>query len=136
MHVSVGEAHRAKCWLLISADFPAVTRVTGVAVYNLSVTGFVYLKLEIRLGQDDGRSFGLHNVIACGMMCSGAGDFVLSSGFTSFFVNQEVNMPPVALVCGGPHHEDPVHCVESQRAILVPLLPLHPWDLILAHWGM
>lgn len=50
MHVSVGEEHRAKCWLLISTDFPAVTGVTGVAaVYNLSVTGFVYLKLDGRV---------------------------------------------------------------------------------------
>lgn len=122
--------------LLVSAGFPAVLGVTGVAVYNLSVTGFVHLKLEIRLGQDDGRSFGGHNVVACGMMCSGAGDFVLSSGVTSFFVNQEVHMPPVALVCGGPHHEDPVHCVESGRAVLAPLLPLCPQDLTLAQWGV
>ena len=43
-------------------------------------------------------SFERHNAVARGMICSGARDFVLSAGFISFFVNQEINKPMVALV--------------------------------------
>lgn len=43
-------------------------------------------------------SFEQHHAVPCGLMCSGARDFVLSFGFTSFFVNQEINRPLVALV--------------------------------------
>lgn len=42
-------------------------------------------------------SLAQHNAAACGAMRSGAGDFVPSCGFTSFFVNQEINKPAVAL---------------------------------------
>lgn len=101
-------------------------------VYNISVTGFVYLKLEIRVGQEDGMSFEQRHAVACGLMCSGARDFVLSFGFTSFFVNQEINRPLVALVLWSWVLTTRVLFAvsESWRAVLVSLPPSRQWDLI------
>lgn len=51
------------------------------------VTGFLYLKLQIRLSQEVCVSLERYDVFASKVMCSGP--WTLSAGFTFLFVNQE-----------------------------------------------
>lgn len=99
------------------------------------VTGFLCLKLQVRLSQEVCVSLERYDAFASRVMCSGP--WTLSAGFTFLFVNQEDKQAASsswvmvwrALVAR-------VAPSKSQRASLLSALPLHPGTSLAGKVGL
>lgn len=76
--------------------------------------------------------------ISCRVTCSRAVDFVLSIGFSFFFVNQEnkqTHSGSCVLAWWVPTMSIPLALSESLRAFLVSAPPLHQWTSLAGKVG-